>query len=155
MELQFKPTTLPDQPAPDLSNTVLRWQDDDKIWVVVEGFATDLLSQQPDGEHDLEVDVAIGAEEEDVDWSIDVGDDVKKMELFSPAQAPTDRSPVVGDADLDMEPSASMEVEEEKENVLSLCSRLLQERAESMSPEVHTATFTVMVVLLVLAHMSH
>ena len=90
-ELQFKPTTFPDQPAPDLSNTVLRWHDDDQIWVVVEGFATDLLFQQPDGEHDLELEVAIGSEEEAVDWSVDNGDDVKDMDVSSSAQAPTDR----------------------------------------------------------------
>ena len=77
--------TLPDQPAPDLSNTVLRWHDDDKIWVVVENFDADLLSQQPDGEPDLELEVAIGSEEEAVDWSVDNGDDVKDMDVSSPA----------------------------------------------------------------------
>ena len=84
------------------------------------------------------------SQEESVDWTEGKGGNVEHMDVSSHAHAPTDRSPVVGSADLDMEMCASMEVERDKEDVLSLCSRLFQDRAEQMSPQVHTATYTVM-----------
>ena len=82
---------LPDQTAPDLSNTLLQWNDEESCWTPAEGFHTDLLSSQPDEEHDLEGVFAIKTEEESVDWTEEnVGcDPCAYMDVCAPVHVST------------------------------------------------------------------